>query len=293
LQEGKNVLVDGSLRDAKWYLKYFENLRERFPTLKIAILHVMASRETVLERAKQRSKITGRIVPDAVILDSVEKISESLKILSPLTNFMATFCNENNNNDTNNQNKNFENKNTTVHEPNLLRSRMKNIYFKKNKKIECKSTTIWSLVYSENKYVYSKKLDSFFRDDDEIKNYKKITTTTTILDDWKDVFKNVWVMECALPSVSNNTRRKIDFVHNNGVDTNENKSSKFRLLAQFESCDSLSSTTKGSCLSTSIFNNSSHSSSTSALLIQNNNELNVQNNILSIEASLSSSIKTS
>ena len=38
LQKGKNVLVDGSLRNAHWYLEYFRNLRDKFPIIKIAIL---------------------------------------------------------------------------------------------------------------------------------------------------------------------------------------------------------------------------------------------------------------
>jgi len=32
------VLVDGSLRNAHWYLEYFRNLRDKFPIIKIAIL---------------------------------------------------------------------------------------------------------------------------------------------------------------------------------------------------------------------------------------------------------------
>lgn len=52
LQAGKNVLVDGSLRDSDWYQKYFKNLRDEFPSLKIGIIHVTAPREAVLQRAE-------------------------------------------------------------------------------------------------------------------------------------------------------------------------------------------------------------------------------------------------
>jgi hypothetical protein len=51
LRAGKNVLVDGSLRDHSWYRLYFERLRSDFPTLRIAILHITAPREAVFQRA--------------------------------------------------------------------------------------------------------------------------------------------------------------------------------------------------------------------------------------------------
>ncbi len=52
LQAGKNVLVDGSLRDAVWYSIYIEKLRETYPLLKIDILHVVAPKEAVFARAE-------------------------------------------------------------------------------------------------------------------------------------------------------------------------------------------------------------------------------------------------
>jgi predicted kinase len=51
LREGKNVLVDGSLRDWSWYKSYFERLRNEFPALRIAILHITAPRDAVFQRA--------------------------------------------------------------------------------------------------------------------------------------------------------------------------------------------------------------------------------------------------
>jgi predicted kinase len=51
LQAGKNVLVDGSLRDSDWYKSYFIRLRKEFSVLRIAIIHVTAPREAVFQRA--------------------------------------------------------------------------------------------------------------------------------------------------------------------------------------------------------------------------------------------------
>ena len=54
LQAGKNVLVDTSLRDSKWYKDYFVRIRKEYTNVKLAILHVVAPREAVLERARVR-----------------------------------------------------------------------------------------------------------------------------------------------------------------------------------------------------------------------------------------------
>eukprot|EP00977_Amphora_coffeiformis_P002146 scaffold425_cov175-Amphora_coffeaeformis.AAC.5 len=63
LEEGQSVIVDGSLRDAEWYEEYFTHLRETYPGIKIAIFHVTAPHEAVLDRAAvwigERSNGTG------------------------------------------------------------------------------------------------------------------------------------------------------------------------------------------------------------------------------------------
>lgn len=35
LENGQNVLVDGSMRNASWYLNYISDLRQQFPHLKV------------------------------------------------------------------------------------------------------------------------------------------------------------------------------------------------------------------------------------------------------------------
>lgn len=51
LQNGKNILVDSSLRRAAWYRDYFARLRCEFSGLRLAILHVTAPREAIFQRA--------------------------------------------------------------------------------------------------------------------------------------------------------------------------------------------------------------------------------------------------
>eukprot|EP01036_Dinobryon_divergens_P028641 gene28642-37621_t len=96
LGEGKNVVVGGSLRDAYFYQDYFNLLREKFPILKIAILNVRAKVETVLKRAAKRADVTGRIVPDSVIIDSMEQSDQALELLKPHTDFFCVVDNEEN-----------------------------------------------------------------------------------------------------------------------------------------------------------------------------------------------------
>lgn len=93
LQSGKNVLVDGSLRDSEWYKSYFTRLREEFPNLRQAIIHVTAPREAVFERAAARAKSTGRIVPQDVLERALNQVPRSVKILGPLVDY---FCEINN-----------------------------------------------------------------------------------------------------------------------------------------------------------------------------------------------------
>lgn len=86
-------MVDGSLRNHSWYADYFKSLRCEFPKLKIAIIHVVAEKDTVLRRAHKRALQTGRKVPEEVILHSIAAIPEAVKILAPLCDFVASFSN--------------------------------------------------------------------------------------------------------------------------------------------------------------------------------------------------------
>lgn len=93
LQAGKNVLQDGSLRDSDWYQQYFSRLREEFPAVRQAILHVTAPREAVFQRAAERALTTGRIVPRDVLEKALEQVPRSVNILAPLVDYYAELHN--------------------------------------------------------------------------------------------------------------------------------------------------------------------------------------------------------
>lgn len=89
LQRGYNVLVDGSLRDAQWYQDYFKSLKKEYKVLRIAIVHITAPRDAIFERAKNRAKETGRVVPIETLEMSLLQVPISVKKLAPMVDF---FC---------------------------------------------------------------------------------------------------------------------------------------------------------------------------------------------------------
>ena len=119
LNSGKNVLVDGSLRNHAWYqygklskifhkvkvpgllfvidifIFYldFNQKRELYPEIKLAIIHVVAPRETVFARAEARAKVTGRVVPKDLIAKSLEQCLKSVNILKSYVDYFAEISN--------------------------------------------------------------------------------------------------------------------------------------------------------------------------------------------------------
>lgn len=96
LQQGKNAIVDGSLRDAQWYTAYLKGLRDRFPGLRIAIMEVAASEETILARARSRGDVTGRVVPEWLLLQYMREVPEAVKQLTPAADYVCCLWNDGN-----------------------------------------------------------------------------------------------------------------------------------------------------------------------------------------------------
>jgi hypothetical protein len=88
--QGKNVIVDGSLRDAEWNASLFQRIRAEHPNYRIAIIHVVAEPEEVLRRAEARAEKTGRVVPREKLLATLEEVPKSVAKLAPLTDY--TIC---------------------------------------------------------------------------------------------------------------------------------------------------------------------------------------------------------
>lgn len=85
LRDRRNVIFDGSLRDAEWYEQYFRLLRRNYPGIRIMILHVVADVEEVVKRAQERAKKTGRHVPESILRESAEAVPKSVQRLAEYT----------------------------------------------------------------------------------------------------------------------------------------------------------------------------------------------------------------
>jgi hypothetical protein len=76
-----NVIVDGSLRDWKWYITYIEWIKQMFPLYEIVIIFVEAEYINVLERSLKRGEETKRCIPLSCIKESYVQSPISYEIL--------------------------------------------------------------------------------------------------------------------------------------------------------------------------------------------------------------------
>jgi len=95
LQRGRNVLQDGSLRDARWYEHYFSTLRQLFPGIRLGIIYVTAPVDVIRERVTERAKETGRSIPPEVLDQTIREVPVSVNILKGLVEFFLEINNAN------------------------------------------------------------------------------------------------------------------------------------------------------------------------------------------------------
>ena len=83
LKNKKNVIVDGSLRNAEWYRSEFQRIRREYPSYGIFILYVKASAPKILERIAKRAADPkdGRYTPKELALHSIEEVATSIQLL--------------------------------------------------------------------------------------------------------------------------------------------------------------------------------------------------------------------
>ena len=56
LQAGRNVVLDTSLYSAEWYVNFTEQVKKEYSSLKVAILHITAPREVIMDRVMVRGE---------------------------------------------------------------------------------------------------------------------------------------------------------------------------------------------------------------------------------------------
>ncbi len=89
MQNRKNVWVDGSLRESAWFESLFHRIAREFPHYRIAILYVSADRGAIMRRVRRRGRQTGRLVPEEEVIDSIERVPESVQLLRSKADFVA------------------------------------------------------------------------------------------------------------------------------------------------------------------------------------------------------------
>eukprot|EP00403_Amphidinium_massartii_P000683 CAMPEP_0178377404 /NCGR_PEP_ID=MMETSP0689_2-20121128/3901_1 /TAXON_ID=160604 /ORGANISM="Amphidinium massartii, Strain CS-259" /LENGTH=693 /DNA_ID=CAMNT_0019997457 /DNA_START=134 /DNA_END=2211 /DNA_ORIENTATION=- len=94
MQKRQNVWIDGSLRNAEFYARQFQEVRSKFPFYRIAIFYVDAPEAKIRERIKHRAQATGRDVPENLIQASLSSMDKSLNTLTPLCDFVVRISNE-------------------------------------------------------------------------------------------------------------------------------------------------------------------------------------------------------
>ena len=89
LRDRQNTWIDGSLQDHAWFAGKIAAWRTKYPWYRIAIFHVYAEEEQVVERARRRGAHTGRHVPEHLLRRSIVKTAEAADRLGPLADFLV------------------------------------------------------------------------------------------------------------------------------------------------------------------------------------------------------------
>lgn len=87
LDEGKAMIIDGSLKNFNWNHEHMLFIRRNYPLYNIGIIKVEADISKMLERAHKRAQITGRIISDKIIIETAKDIKESFPKYLGLVNF--------------------------------------------------------------------------------------------------------------------------------------------------------------------------------------------------------------
>lgn len=77
LEEGRPMIIDGSLRNFQWNKQHMLKIRTDYPQYSLGIIKIEASIETMLERSYARGLVTGRIVAEELIVGVANDILES------------------------------------------------------------------------------------------------------------------------------------------------------------------------------------------------------------------------
>lgn len=90
-----NVIVDGSMRDGKWYIEHINWIKNTFPHYEIIILYVESSWVNILERNLKRGEQTKRCIPLECLRNAFVQSPISYEMLKTHVNKHYKIANDN------------------------------------------------------------------------------------------------------------------------------------------------------------------------------------------------------
>jgi len=90
----KCVLIDGFIRDSKWYQKKLETDALKYPNYLFALIHVVAPSELIYDRLKKTTIKTGRNIPLISTEKSIEEIPKFVNDITGSFHFTVTIKND-------------------------------------------------------------------------------------------------------------------------------------------------------------------------------------------------------
>lgn len=89
LRMGLTVIWDCTLtgNNLDFYVSRIEDLRESFPCLKLAIMHVTAKPDEIAERRTKESELTGRIIPPELSPDTFASLDANVARIQEMVDF--------------------------------------------------------------------------------------------------------------------------------------------------------------------------------------------------------------
>jgi hypothetical protein len=93
LQAGNNVIFDGWLRDPEWHNQQLQKLKGLYSHLKIALLHVTAPLNLIMERIEIRAGETGLHIPQEPVERILEEIPKNIEVVKHELDYLCTIHN--------------------------------------------------------------------------------------------------------------------------------------------------------------------------------------------------------
>lgn len=73
-----HIVKDASMVNIPWQKKYISHLKQEFDGLKVMIIHVTASETVIRQRVEYRNRVSGRVVPEHVLVQSLFVILQTM-----------------------------------------------------------------------------------------------------------------------------------------------------------------------------------------------------------------------